>query len=54
MKGLELPLVLICIILTGVSHDPDWTRGKMSLRDCFTKAYDVNVTGMYSTDTEIQ
>ncbi|KAK6821908.1 cytochrome P450 [Apiospora arundinis] len=31
----------------GVSHDPDWTRGKMSLRDCFTKAYDVNVTGTH-------
>ena len=32
---------------TGASFDPAWLAGKMSLRDCFNKAYDVNVTGTH-------
>ncbi|MCJ1302841.1 hypothetical protein MMC08_005646 [Hypocenomyce scalaris] len=29
----------------GASFDPGFVAGKISLRDCFTKAYDVNVAG---------
>ena len=29
----------------GASFDPEFVAGRMSLRDCFTKAYDVNVAG---------
>lgn len=30
---------------TGAAFDNDFTNGKISLRDCFSKAYDVNVSG---------
>lgn len=29
----------------GAAFDNDFTTGKISLRDCFSKAYDVNVSG---------
>lgn len=29
----------------GAAFDPEFVAGKISLRDCFTKAYDVNVAG---------
>ena len=32
-------------ILPGATFDPEFVAGRMSLRDSFTKAYDVNVAG---------
>lgn len=39
-NALDMPL-----IAPGATFDIEFVRGKTSLRDCFNKAYDVNVTG---------
>ncbi|KAJ9649793.1 hypothetical protein H2199_000572 [Coniosporium tulheliwenetii] len=33
----------------GATFDPEFVAGNVSLRDCFNKAYDVNVTGAHVT-----
>lgn len=31
--------------MPGASFDPEYLAGRLSLRECFTKAYDVNIAG---------
>lgn len=33
----------------GAAFDPEWKHGNVSLRECFNKAYDTNVTGAHLT-----